>query len=379
MTGRPTLGLGRRQVKLAERIGRCCYHQEYCRKRMLNISLVLFGILPNTSSFLTTNAGLSCFNERPQLPAVWKSSRGLHQQSGSSYDVEYPTWNAIAEELEQTENVFSLLARKGKTWIRLRHFIELSSNNQYEEHKHVNEPKQGIADIGCDHGILSLALAFSGRYSSVVGGDASEVALRNGALYNQQKILQCLGLEYDRDSSQKRFQINGCTVDFRVGDGLTVLKPKEVNCICLAGMGVDTMMQVLFSRGSSATTSELERVDCQYVYLQPTNPRPRYLVRLYDALQMAGYAIYQERIAYLSNRWYITVAFVKRNGDVTDQQEFALPGSYLSSLSKNDPMHRVYMDYVDHHLRWITADARNINSALRDEDRRWLEQNSLKQ
>ena len=272
------------------------------------------------------------------------------------------------------EDLFSLLARTGKTKRRLRHLLDLAMECEVDR---TGGSSSVIADIGCDHGILAFALAFSGKFSSVIGVDASDLALKNGALRNQKKI-----------GSLK----NGPSVaiDFRHGNGLTTLMDNEVNSICLAGMGVDTMMEVLFSTSSNSGISELERIGCQYIYVQPANPRPRHLVKLYDALQMAGYDLSKERIEeFISNKshehqWHITTAFVKRQQENTHNnllhhKELRLPGEYLVTMdnSTHKDMYNAYVNYLNHHRRWIFADAFQERSSasivLNNEDIRWLE------
>jgi tRNA A22 N-methylase len=257
---------------------------------------------------------------------------------------------------EEEEDVFSTLAKTGKTKRRLSHFLDFPLDE---------ESPLAIADIGCDHGILSFALAYSGRYSTVIGVDVSESALENGAAQNMKK----LGLSPELPITNSRGLTT--TVEFRQGDGLSALNDKEVQCVCIAGMGVDTMMKILFSRSHSSTESELERIGCKFVYLQPANPRPRHLTRLYDTLQMAGYALYQERIEELSNHWYITTAFVKQS---FSEKNFALlPGSYLASQRQNAKIFQIYLNYCNHHRNWILSDVSSRYNLLSNEDARWLE------
>jgi tRNA A22 N-methylase len=63
--------------------------------------------------------------------------------------------------------VFSALACTGKIKQHLLHFLDLPV---------CEENQVAITDIGCDHAILSFTLLFSGRYSSIIGVDASKTA-----------------------------------------------------------------------------------------------------------------------------------------------------------------------------------------------------------
>lgn len=230
---------------------------------------------------------------------------------------------------------------------------------------------RSIADVGCDHGLLSLGLAVSGRFDLVVGIDVSEKALTDGgiALFDQMMI------DMNKDDRWKDISSyvlkKAFPVEFRVGDGLVVLESGQADAICIAGMGVDSLMRIL-------TPTEIERVGCKHLILQPTNTRPRNLIRLYDFLADTGWTVEAERIEYISSRWYISSLLSKEASNVSttyDDKEPRLPGQLLC-VSDESSTRAVYSDYVQHHQRWIEQDSMRTNAAggLMDEnDRRWLE------
>lgn len=80
------------------------------------------------------------------------------------------------------------------------------------------------ADIGCDHGKLSAWLAGSGRCPLVFACD-----LRPDPLAKAQRACAHLGEK----------------VQFRLGSGLDVLQPGEAQDIIIAGMGAQTIMEIL--------------------------------------------------------------------------------------------------------------------------------------
>jgi len=86
-------------------------------------------------------------------------------------------------------------------------------------------PGAVAADIGCDHGKLSAYLA-AVRCPKVLACD-----LREGPL---QKARATCAPWADK-------------VEFRLGDGLSVLRPGEANDIIIAGMGAVTIIQILES------------------------------------------------------------------------------------------------------------------------------------
>ena len=82
------------------------------------------------------------------------------------------------------------------------------------------------ADIGCDHGKLSAALVCSGRCPFVVAAD-----LRPGPL----------------SVARANMEAAGCAdkVDLRLGNGLEVVRPGEAEDIIIAGMGAETICEIL--------------------------------------------------------------------------------------------------------------------------------------
>ena len=85
-------------------------------------------------------------------------------------------------------------------------------------------PGHAAADIGCDHGKLSAALAGSGRCPLVLACD-----LRPGPL--EKARVTCAPY--------------GDKVQCRLGSGLSVLEPGEADDIIIAGMGAETIIEIL--------------------------------------------------------------------------------------------------------------------------------------
>lgn len=87
-------------------------------------------------------------------------------------------------------------------------------------------PGLPVADIGCDHGKLTAALACSGLYPKVIGSD-----LRPDPLDKARRTVEAAGCQ-DR-------------VELRLGDGLSVLSAGEVGTIVIAGVSAQTAWQML--------------------------------------------------------------------------------------------------------------------------------------
>ena len=211
---------------------------------------------------------------------------------------------------------------------RLQHVFDLAASCTCDE-------VLSVVDIGTDHGWLALELAK--QFQNVVGVDRSEQALQDGALARDQASLN---------------------IDFRVGNGLQKLRPGEADVVCIAGMGVHTMRDIL-------NPQSLETLNTQHLILQPTNSRPKHLMLLYDFIGHHGWSVQDEYILYSQRRWYITTRFDKRSSE----QRNLLPGSLLA---KKASMRSAFSDYMEHHSRWIEQDKRHTG-VIYDEDQRWLQ------
>lgn len=83
-----------------------------------------------------------------------------------------------------------------------------------------------IIDIGCDHGLLSIYLAEKYQNINIIASDINKNAL-SSAIKNIKKA----GLE-DR-------------IETRLGGGLDVVSPEEIDTIVVAGMGSNTIVGML--------------------------------------------------------------------------------------------------------------------------------------
>ena len=128
------------------------------------------------------------------------------------------------------------------------------------------------ADIGCDHGKLSAWLAGSGRCPRVFACDLRpdplEKARRRCAPWKDQ-------------------------VDCRLGSGLEVLQPEEADDIIIAGMGTETILEIL----DAAPWVADERYN---LVLVPATKHS--LLRL--GLARRGFDLLDETLAYAAGRWY---------------------------------------------------------------------------
>lgn len=88
------------------------------------------------------------------------------------------------------------------------------------------KPGETMADIGTDHGFLPISLYERGRSPRVIMTDVSPKALSKAQSY---------GKDFPGLSE----------ADFRCGDGLSPIKPAEVDAVVIAGMGGILMASIL--------------------------------------------------------------------------------------------------------------------------------------
>lgn len=102
-----------------------------------------------------------------------------------------------------------------------------------------------VADIGTDHAYLPVELIRQGKVSTAIAGDVHE-----GPYQAAMATVKHAGL-----SKQ---------ISVRLGDGLAILKPGEVDTVILAGMGGSTMIRILAAEEAVAAT-------LKQLILQPMN------------------------------------------------------------------------------------------------------------
>jgi tRNA A22 N-methylase len=263
--------------------------------------------------------------------------------------------------IPQAEAAFSILAKRNRTWKRLRHLVDLAQ--VLRTTANTNEKINAIVDVGTDHGILPIALAATGSFQKVSGIDISEQVLEKGARATYTAV---------REHLKRETEMTLPLVDFICCQGLAGLGPGDADIVCIAGMGANTMLDIL-------RKSDTDRIQCRALLLQPTNSKPKNLISLYDTLQRQGWILFDERIEKLSSRWYISAAFVrgKENSQSTvSEEDLALPGTKLRAVT-DLASKATFQDYVRHHASWMAADQQF--GKLDDSEQRWLKRHCRNQ
>ena len=127
-------------------------------------------------------------------------------------------------------------------------------------------PGDRVADVGCDHGYLSIYLLKNGIASSVIASDVNEKPLHS-AVINARKF----GIQEH--------------ISFFLSDGVRNI-PRDFDCMVCAGMGADTMISIL-------EAAPWLRDPRYHLILQCQSKRPE--LRKY--LAAAGFSISRETLA----------------------------------------------------------------------------------
>ena len=138
-----------------------------------------------------------------------------------------------------------------------------------------------VADVGADHGYLSIELAASGRAKFVTATEKNPQPLQAA-----RKNISAAGLDN--------------IIDTRHGDGLQVLSAGEVDTICIAGMGGALIAKILDESPDVLQSA-------RQLILQPMNASEK--VRLW--LTQNGWVVDDEDLAEVAGFVYEIISAVK--------------------------------------------------------------------
>lgn len=177
-------------------------------------------------------------------------------------------------------------------------------------------PGNTVADVGCDHGFVSVYLVQSGIAPHVLATD-----VREGPLAAAQAHIRACGLE-DR-------------IETRLSDGLAAIRPGEARTLLCAGMG-GALMQRILAAEPEKTASFAELI------LQPQSELTQFRI----FLRTHGLAVRQERILCEDGKYYFAFHAVPgENAGVSSdrmQQLYDCFGRQL--LEEKNPVLREYLE-----------------------------------
>ena len=169
-------------------------------------------------------------------------------------------------------------------------------------------PGARLADVGTDHAYLPAALILEGKIPWAVAAD-----LRRGPLDRARTTVREYGLTGK--------------AAFRLCDGLTGIRPDEVDAVAVAGMGGETIAAIL-----SAAPWVRER-DLPLI-LQPMSSFPD----LRGWLQSNGFTIAEERLAREGETLY--TALLVRAGEMGPLS----PAELWAGKNSSDPLRGAWLD-----------------------------------
>ena len=127
-------------------------------------------------------------------------------------------------------------------------------------------PKDKVIDIGCDHALLDIYLCEQYKDLKIIASDVHEGALNN-ARTNIEKY-----------NMTER-------IDLRLGDGLTIINPEEIDTVLMSGMGFYTIKDVL--------SNEVKMVNVKKIVVQSNTD----IVKTRKFIIKLGFKIVKEKLS----------------------------------------------------------------------------------
>ena len=191
------------------------------------------------------------------------------------------------------------------------------------------KPGDRVADVGCDHGYLSIHLLQNGIASSVIASDINEGPLQS-AMHNARKF----GVR-DR-------------ITFHLSDGLQGI-PRDFDCVVCAGMGADTMLSIIHHASHWLKDPKYRLI------LQCQSKRPELRQWLYDE----GFRINRETLAKDGKFVYTVMEVVYDPGHgITPAETYITP----QLLEDNHPLLPEYYQRVKRSVELTIFGLKRANS-----------------
>ena len=200
-------------------------------------------------------------------------------------------------------------------------------------------PGTAIADVGCDHGFVSVYLVQKGICPRAIAMD-----VRSGPLARAEEHIRAYGLTEQ--------------IETRLSDGLQQLRPGDATGMLCAGMG-GRLMERILTEGRTVARGLEELI------LQPQSELPEFR----RFLMAEGYLLEEENIIYEEGKYYFLMK-VHWQGEMTDEVvNRAVTASWLGEagepslqygrflLERRDPVLQQYLERT-------LADRRQIKERL---------------
>ena len=187
-----------------------------------------------------------------------------------------------------------------------------------------------VADIGCDHGRLSVALLQQAIASRVIASDISADSLLKGR------------------ALAERCRIEEAQLSFILSDGLSHLVPGEADAIVLAGMGGELIARLLEAGAAAAHAAAR-------IVMQPMGGT----LELRRFLLQNGFRIADEKYVLDAGRYYQIILAVPSIGQTPELPQALLEFGAVA-FAKRDPLLRAALTRCrDGRLRRMQKAQRN--------------------
>ena len=164
-----------------------------------------------------------------------------------------------------------------------------------------------LADIGCDHGKVTVCALIEGKVKKAIACDISQKSLDKAV-----DLAKTYGLE---------------NIEFRCGDGLKPISNSEVDCVVIAGMGGKEIMSIL-----SVIPQRIER----FVLVAHKNT-----IELRQFLANKNLYIDKDHVVEQGGKFYnviVAIAHSQRNNELSEKQLY---------LGKNTITNKDFALYIE--------------------------------
>lgn len=196
-----------------------------------------------------------------------------------------------------------------------------------------------LVDIGTDHGQLPVWLLLHGRVPHAVATD-----LRPGPLSRAKKLAE-------------RWELGEDKLSFRLGDGLRAVAPREAAVVTVAGMGGETIAEILNA------VSWAREPGHQFI-LQAMSGMDG--LRRY--LSTAGFSIRQEVLVEEGNALYVLLWATPGGGRALTEGEI-----WAGQQNRRDPLRGRYLAQELSKLRRAVAGLEQSQRPEDQEKKKWYE------
>ncbi len=153
-----------------------------------------------------------------------------------------------------------------------------------------------VADIGCDHGYLSIYLKENKLVKEIIASDINQKAL---------------------DNAIKNIKKRNLDIETVLSDGLDNIETKKLNTLIISGMGTTTILHILDNKDKLKKINKL--------IIQSNNDHNI----LRKELNNRGYYLEDEKYIYDKKKWYVTSLFVKSDKKNTSKEiEYGLLNNF---------------------------------------------------